>query len=431
MQDSYNLLSLEDFRRIISYNPFHFWGLGASSKAPLDSKCNTIVRQHAWQAATAAGRQEMREAIAKAETLLAEFLQYSVAPKFYEETIEYPKFYDASMARASSADATAHWASVTTTRGFVQAVGVESVTVLNNAAAVTYSDTDGDGLNDTFTATVATTETDAARIAIYFSSADRLDAEGVNEQWRIQPVTVSISGGVVSVRGRSWMLVKPVLYEGVTPTTNGLNPETASNFVTTVSICKRYTNGNGTTVNDSQGVFVWETPPFPSWASCNSPTLVFSNNATDPASIATAMARVGIRDSGAGLLMPGAVAYDATTGVYTGIGWGTARPPDRVIIRYYAGQPLDEKYQMKEFFKGIVARLALAELTERISACDVANRNIYHWQFDLARTSGNADEAFGSINSSDLNNPLGGTRRGHVYAWRMVKQLGNIKGLIF
>ena len=184
-------------------------------------------------------------------------------------------------------------------------------------------------------------------------------------------------------------------------------------------------------MNDAQGVFVWETPPYPSWANCcGSTNLVFSNNATDPASIATAMARVGIRDSRNGIVTPGAVSHDAATGAYTAIGWGTSRPPDRVILRYYAGQPLNEQYQMQEFFKGIVARLALAELTERISACDIANRNIYHWQFDLARTSGNADESFGAINSSDLNNPFGGTRRGHVYAWRMVKQLNTIKGIV-
>jgi hypothetical protein len=84
---------------------------------------------------------------------------------------------------------------------------------------------------------------------------------------------------------------------------------------------------------------------------------------------------------------------------------------------------------MQHAWRVTVARLAAAELARPICACDEANREIFRWQFDLARTAGAGDEAYGAIAAGDLDNPFG-TRRGHVYAWRQVKQLRQQLGIL-
>src|SRR6185369_16921871 len=101
----------------------------------------------------------------------------------------------------------------------------------------------------------------------------------------------------------------------------------------------------------------------------------------------------------------------------------------RVTVRYLAGFPLASDGQMQEPYRTMVARLAAAELARPICACDEANRELYRWQFDLARTAGSGDEAYGAVSAEDLNNPFG-TRRGHVYAWKQVKNLRQLRGAL-
>lgn len=72
--------------------------------------------------------------------------------------------------------------------------------------------------------------------------------------------------------------------------------------------------------------------------------------------------------------------------------------------------------------------LTLAELPGPICACAETNKRIEHWQLDLARSSGNGGEQYAYIASEDLSNPFG-TRRGHIEAWKRVKELRNQSGI--
>lgn len=417
------LLPLDTFREIIGYNPWHFWGL-ANSIVPVTSGCNDVVYKWSWQNVDAVGRQEILDAIETAESRLREYLGFSVAPRYRTETIEYPSIYDKRFIRANSVDGSGQWASVILSEGKVQAIGVESLTLIGNAN-VTFSDADGDGLDETWTASIATTETDTAKIAVYFTASDRLDSEGVGDAWRIQPVQVSISGGTATVRGRSWLLVKPIKYEGFNK--EGLDPDDTSNLVSQVAIYKRTTDPDGQTVGTSQGVLYWETEPYPSWAlGCCGDSTLFGDSSTDPAAVAQGIARVGIRDAERGIVFPGYATYNSDTSSWESIAWGTCRPPDRVLIRYLAGEPLVNG-QMNKTWQTIVARLAAAEMPGRICACDAANRQLYHWQFDMSRAAGANDEQY-SIGGRDLENPLG-TKRGEVYAWKQIQNLRQLRGV--
>ena len=420
----WNALPVESWREIIAYHPFHFWGLSDSQYVPVTSACNTLVREYAWQDAQQLGRSEIRRAIAVAEARIAEHLNYHVGRRFVQETLQYPWPGVSGHQHANSADGRNRWLSIRASEGYIRNVGTERYTAVSLDAVVAYSDEDADGLQETATVTVATSVTNPDELGVYFKTADRLDNENVSERWRIAPAKVSISGGVATITFRKWLAVKPIRYEGFLA--GNLSATSSVNFVTAVDVYRRWCDPDGITVDDAQAVLIWETAPYPSWAICcadsNSPS--YSTNERDPAAVAYGIARAGIRDARHGEIAVGAAVYNSSTGEWIGADWGICRQPDRVILRYEAGARLDavESTGFQSRPEGrwdeTIARLAAAEMTRRICACDVANQELYRWQFDLARSAGANDEQY-RIADSDLNNPLG-TKAGQVYAWRRI-----------
>jgi hypothetical protein len=100
-----------------------------------------------------------------------------------------------------------------------------------------------------------------------------------------------------------------------------------------------------------------------------------------------------------------------------------------LIVRYKAGYPLSGG-EMDKRWQTAVTRFAAAELARPICACDNANRELYRWQFDVARTGGSNDESYQATTMEDLANPFG-TRRGHLYAWKFVKSMRTLQGYVF
>jgi len=420
-----SLLSLEEFRQRLGINPWHFFGLSADvGIAEVTSNCNDIVSKYSYQAVEACGRDDIEQAIETAEARLFELLNFWPAPKYTEKTFPFPQYPDRRVSNIGYMAGDGRWQTVNVGEGYIQQVGVQTRTLIEANRPVTYSDLDGDGLNETFSLTVATSVTDVNEIALYFSSTARWDNSAVGEQWRVRPVNVSISGGTATITGSAWLTVRPVLYEGALAT-EGLDIQTAGNFVTTLDVYWLYINPEGTTVDTAQEKLTWETQPWPYYCVFDPTT-----NDTDPAAEAYAIGRGSIRDAKTGAIVTGRAVYNTTTGVWSAPGWPgyQTRPPDRVMLRYEAGKPLVNQ-RMEYKMQVLVARLAAAELTRPICACDAANRSLYEWQFDLARTSGANDESYGAISPEDLSNPLG-TRRGQVFAWKEIKQTMLVQGMV-
>ena len=438
-----NLLPLDLFREQLHYNPWHFWGF-ASAKAPVTSACNTVVKQYAWQTANAAGRFEIAQAIESAESKLRDYLNYAIAPHYANEIIDYPPCYDRQLWAQWPLDASGRWKPVHVREGYVQLCGMETLSLLETASLATdadgdpvfpftgtlpdppylvYLDADGDGLAETFEVGIETTVTDPAQLAVYFAAADRLDYQAAGDRWRIQPVQIAIADGVATLRGRAWLLGKPVWYESYAAT--DLDPGAVASFVASLEIYQRTCDPTGTTIDTAQGKFIWDALPYPSWY------LQYGSNSTDPASNAYAVARVGVTDGPNGIVVPGATLYDATTGQWymTLPPWSAAgqyRPPDRVQIRYRAGYPLDADGLMAGKFRVVVARFAMAELDNRIAACDEAQRELYRWQRDRSNIADKTEMY--RISDEDLNNPFG-TRAGAIYAWKETKYLRLLRGV--
>jgi hypothetical protein len=402
------LLSLEEWREAIGWNPWHFWGL-AGDKAPITSACNTAVMQYGWQNADAAGRADILEAIQAAEHTLIDHLGFAPAPRWEADELPFPQYNDRRGQFLSAVDAMGQWMPFKLARGEVLELGAMARSLVGNAS-VTLSDEDGDGLKEAFTLSIATTVTDPDELAVYFAAADRFDGSDVSERWRVQPVRVTISAGTATIKGRTWTIVKPVRYEGVSA--SPLDPADEANFASSLAVYRLYSNPT------DQGAFVWETQP----GGCVDCT----GSAGDPSATTTATARYVIRHSELGIVAGESAAYDTVSQAWCAQGWPVGYAPARVRVNYLAGRPRIDG-RMATAMKTVVARMAAAELSRRICACDVANRELYRWQFDRARAAGANDEQY-SIDPRDLGNPFG-TREGHIWAWKQVKNLALVSAV--
>jgi hypothetical protein len=406
------LLPLDIWRAEMGLNPWLFWGLADNVTVMDNSKCSGLVREYAWQGSDAAGRDDLRRATERAEAMLFDYLNYRVAPEYVEtEPLRWPRFNDASMVRYRDLDATGRRIAMLAPEFHIQAMGVEQLTSIGTAALI-FSTLYGGNLKETWTAQIATTVTDPSEIAVYFTASDRLNGDGPTDRWRIQPVTVAISGGIATITGRTWLMVKPYLYDN--PTLNALDPTVLTNFVASIEVYRRTTNGDGNSITTCQATLVYESSDCGGWGAgfC----IGQSNGSTDPGTVGEVIARSGIRDRTLGLITPAAAVYNTTTGL-----WSSASScdcyaePDRVILRYLAGFPLENGVMAKKW-QQVVSMLATAELKRRICACRETNERVHDLQLDMALQATETERYQRS--TQDMDNPFG-TRLGHISAWKM------------
>lgn len=424
------IVHLEDFRHEMTLHPWGFWQLQAIGSTFI-SDCDPTVFEFSYQASDQAGRDDIRGALQKAEDLIAIHLGYNVAPKYMERVLPVPRYHDAQLHRMNYVGADGRWLTVQMPESKIRKIGVETYTLIETAttaapAHLVFSDTDGDGFMDTFTVLVNTTVTDPDEIQVMFSASDRLQGAGPSERWRI-PATVSISAGVATIRGPYWCLVHPIKYQSPLATT-ALSISTATNFVTSLDIYRRYIDTTGTTVDTAQAKLIWETRPFPAFANCTGCGSSQGNvNSRDPAAEAYAIARCGIRDADNGIVTIGEAIYDTTSGEWFSSWMSNCKPPDRIEIRYEAGAELVNG-AVDPAWVTAVSRLAAAELGRRVCACNSANKELYYWQIDRA-FQGQANLEKFSMSQQELINPFG-TRNGHLFAWKMVQPLAFRRGVL-
>lgn len=415
-------LPLDTWRAFIGLPPWHFWQFADSQIVPINNKCSTLTYEYDWQGSDAAGRASVKEAISEAENKLLDYLGYRPMPEYVNDTrsiVPWPRYYEAPQVRWRDLDATYRRIAVAAPEGYVQALGIEQLTLIGSATVaggtLVYSALFNPALQDTFTITLPTAVTDPTQIALYFSTSDRFDDTTVGARWRIEPIDVTISGGNVIVKGRRWLCGKPILYQN--PVATVLDPTNAANFVTSLDVYQRTTNENGNSVDTCQATLIYETNDCAAcWGRCWCST---GTTSSDPGIVGMVIARAGIRDRELGLVTPGAAVYDSTSGLWSSQ-WccsGSFCEPDRVRLRYLAGFPTVNG-KMAAKFQQVVARLAAAELKRRVCSCREQNERLHDLQIDLTLESTQTERY--SVASEDLTNPFG-TRKGHVQAWRSIR----------
>lgn len=376
------LLPLDTWAEIMGLSPYWFNQIGVGLPTLDTAQCEHIFNQFSWQR-DFLSREEVARCIRMAEDMIANQLHFYPAPKYFvNERQDYPRNYDNSYGYSGL---NSRWQQKAVQLNWhkLQGGGILSRTEIDLAGAVVLSDADGDGINDTFTVTVATTVTDAFEIAAYFTEANRLGA-AINEGWRIRPVRVVLSGGSAIISGPIYLIVLPSLTLSLSPA--DLDIRIDGNFATTLEIWQICRNDSG------QGLAVWET--YCSDTPCDvqyTPLCIGARNAE--------LGFASINYNLDGVACPGA-------------------EPDRVLINYLAGEPLING-DMNPEYADIVAKLATALLPGNSCGCARADRIVSYWrEVPPAGGEGLRSDLVGDFTV----NPFG-PQRGSVYAWNRVIEL--------
>lgn len=396
--DTGTLLPLDELRRIMGFNPWHFHQM-ENAIVPARDSCSPVLFNYAWQSADRVGRNDIIEAIRSAEAKWTKEAGFSPAPEFRYDLAAFPAFYDPKQS-IGGFDASGGWPGIRLASGRIVSLGVENLAYVAEGP-ITFVDRDGDGINETFSMSFATTETNPRNLAVYFVPADRFGDVALARQWQVRPVIVQISAGVATVTGSAWNVIKPLVLEKYDPI--ALDPSTTGNFVSRLQVWTR------SVYTGNQGRLYWET----------SPGAVCIDN-SDPSGYQYTDARYTIRDARIGYVAGGSVAYNTTDAAWAASAWPLNYPPTHAGVNYYGGFPAAANGEMADEMKQIIARFAVAELARPVCGCHDENKAFNHWQIDLSKVSGGADELF-QVSQQDLDNCPWGTRRGQVFAYKMAQ----------
>lgn len=172
----------------------------------------------------------------QAEDTAAKYLGYYPLPKWISEeehvlTSSYvPEYYGFANSRGMPKSVLTRW-------GKVLELGVKALSLIEADAAIVYSDSDGDGYDETATVSVITTVTDEEEIAVFYPDE--------TESWEIRPVEISLSGGTATITFRRELAVLPDLIERMPSPSDPhlvIDGDDDANFLTTVDVYRRYTD---------------------------------------------------------------------------------------------------------------------------------------------------------------------------------------------
>lgn len=388
--ETVTLLSIDEWAQIMGISPWEINQIGAGFPVAKTSQCDRVFFEYAWQR-DYLSREELRQAIAEAEYLLAEQLGYWPAPKYvFDEHVSYPRPHERAQ-YGRGATWRGNWKAVQLRWGKFIGGGSFTRTSIGDTVNLVLSDPDGDGVNELFTCSIATTATDPDEIGVYFRAADRLN-NAIGEQWRIRPVSVSISGGIATVTGHSALLVQPSLTTGVDPQT--LDVAAAATYVEQVSVYRVYRDTTNTDANPAQGVAVWDVPE-----DCTTPDCQIQ--------VKSVCLQERLSETGQVYASYGAQS-----------GWPYSWEADRLQVNYLAGERLVNNRMESEHAR-IVAHLATALLEREKCGCDRSNRIIDHWR----RMVGRGDDKRQFTQAEIDSNPFGEPRVGALWAWKRVNSL--------
>lgn len=413
------LLSLDRWAKLIGLNPVHFAGAAGSTYWPDVGKCDDIWPQHPWQhERDYVSKEELAVAIGDAEAEIKEILGFSPAPAWETQEVHY---FDAPVDHGVryTPHFTLHNTAVKTEWGYVISAGERLVTEVELAAAVVYSDPDGDGWDELATVTVATTVTNKQQIKLYFAG------KSGEPEWEIRPLkNIVISAGVATITLDSWLLIDPDLWEAMPTATSwasdaAIDPESAGNYVTTVDVYQETTD-----VTSASAEFLWEKHgynrigvvcPACSGAGC------------EVCSLSTQDGCLSVRDAKAGLVTPFPATYDSSNAVWVKSAFTECRQPDQVKVSYNAGA-MDNKYiagtslePMSDWFAQAIVWLSTARLERSICACQGVQQYIKELQRDMTKSTREA--FFIRYESMDMFHSPFGTRVGEVRAWNRIDKL--------
>jgi len=439
--DTYTLLPLDTYAKIMGLNPLHFnsarlpqvtpepftaYGAGSASGQIQTIDGKQLWQQFEWQDPSSIGREELARLIQQAEFDIAEYLGYFPAPVWIsQEYHKYPREHRAEM-YGSGINTHGQVKGIKTNYGKIISPGRRDATTLIGTPTVVgldlvYSDPNVDGWDTLATITLATTVTDECEIKLYYPN------ESGAQEWEIRPLkNVSISGGVVTITVDSWLLFTAAVMEAIpTGEVTSIDASTGANYLQSVEVRREYTN-----FTEASAQFFWEreaggvllgssivtTCTSCGGLGCEGCTLLSQNGCFT------------ISNAEVGFGAPVPATYDDTDERWEKDQWDECREPDAVKLWYYCGDLSQNNLggasctQLDNTLARNIAILATARmpgLHSEKSVSPIANKVAYYTR-DLAESGGDTNTIF--TPPDILNNPFG-TRRGEAMVYKSLMNM--------
>ncbi len=329
------LLPLAEYARIMAIPGWIFCQLDHPER--IKRGCDDPVLQSGYMGDPnyIVGRDEIANAIYTAEQRISAFLGFWPAPQWMtSEQHDVPQVPAVNQLP---------W--IYTNQGYLIAAGQEEWELIQSGVTVTYSDPDGDTVDEWASINFATTVTDGLELAVVPNGRDPEVRE-----WRIRPLRTDISAGTATMEGWAWLFTDPDLFLGVVAGELGA----VANRLATVDVYRHYNKTYPT-----QAEYQW----LPDTLACTGAT------ATCTPVCQTACVVVGEGRTGQFYARPATW----SGGAWNRANWAGTGQPSSLKIWYYAGyrDPLAQPGDvMGENLKQAIVRLANCYLPEAPCGCD-------------------------------------------------------------
>lgn len=397
------LLPLDTWAGILGISPWEF--NQCSYPFSKSVQCSDVIYQFPWQH-DHLSREEIAEAIADAEMMLAYELKYWPAPKYFvDQVLPYPRPYQpdrfgfAGNIRGQMKTVQLEWHKVHS-GGVINRTLLGTITELS--LDLTKLDEDDDGIYETFQAVITHASisdlTNPYELALYFVASDR-HGQALDETWRIRPITVSITGDTATIRGHRTLLINPEIEFAADA--KKIDPKDDLNYVTEVICYRVFTDDTATDALPYQGVAQWKTIP----------------GCTQNCTFQVKELCLGQDSNDMGMVF-------ASFGSPSS--WPFAdRDPDRLSVNYLAGLPLVNG-QMNSEMARIVTYLSVSLLANEKCGCDRSNRILARWRKPVLRFQDNNDAGAEAFAASRNTFPM---TEGGQYAMNRVRRMRNIESV--
>ena len=391
-------LSFADYAAIMQLNPIHAHGVNLNGGTGPDIQrvaCDSAWPQSNWQASDRVSRDEVMLAIARAEADIEAAIGYRLLPDWeVDEWRPTYRPYRPELAHLSTVNLRGYQQSIPLGWGHFVSGGVKATTLIDDDAAIVWSDADSDGYFETGTVSVTVQTSDPCEIRAFYPG------HSADPRYEIRPITVTIVGNTATITFRRELaVIEDELFGLVWNAVDGLDDDM---FLTAVDVYRVWNDPQ------TQATIMWEGGGCGSCAACQFGTQSACLHARG--------------DPQYGQVAYAPATWDAEDEVFEFASLAVCRNPDIVRTWYYAGlrdmRSTFPETVMDRDWARTVAYYATSMLERPLCDCTA---DVYdYWRTDISVVGGR-DAALAYTSSvGDMDNPFG-TRRGAHYAWRRVK----------
>lgn len=421
-------LPLDTWAAIIGTNPLH--ASQVTTSAMQNTVCSSIWKQFAWQHNDMVSREDIAQAIADAEAMIAEQMGYSLLPDWqvaenqplvrphdqlnrysgYGGGLGFGNGYGYGYGGAFGGLSVP---TVQLDQAHFISGGIEAKTLIEAGTAVVYTDANGDGYPETATVTVAlpAAVTDPAEVALYYPGESGAD------DWEIHPFrSITITAGVATIVLWRHQLPLPELMDALEP--EAIDGDVDANFLAEVD-CYRHWNDP-----QQQVQLIWHGGG--GWCGC-------ADGGCAACTVGAQWGCLSATDPRQSIVRYQPATWDADAEAFAAASWiGGWGAPHRIRAWYYAGyQAKGLRYptlQMDGALARAVTYLSLTLLDRTICACNNVESLVKHWRDDMAlNDSSSVGSTSYQVAQRVLENPFGSTR-GALFAWNLVSRDGRTLG---